>query len=92
MKTLMEQTPIPTLFMRTVLQSLSMHPRLIGFVLNILQRLITKQVDIPLYQYCFMVHYTLEIYSICTRLITHEAIRNIDAVWETTGRQLAIGE
>lgn len=44
MKTLMEQTPIPTLFMRTVLQSLSMHPRLIGFVLNILQRLITKQV------------------------------------------------
>ncbi|XP_076096063.1 symplekin-like isoform X2 [Mytilus galloprovincialis] len=44
MKTLMEQTPIPTLFMRTVLQSLSMYPRIIGFVLNILQRLITKQV------------------------------------------------
>jgi len=76
MKTLMEQTPIPTLFMRTVLQSLSMHPRLIGFVLNILQRLITKQVglDLPLYKYCFMVHYTLEIYNICTRLITEEAM------------------
>ncbi|OWF40642.1 symplekin-like [Mizuhopecten yessoensis] len=44
MKSLMEQAPLPTLFMRTVLQSLSMYPRLLGFVLNILQRLITKQV------------------------------------------------
>ncbi|XP_069117050.1 symplekin-like [Argopecten irradians] len=44
MKTLMEQAPLPTLFMRTVLQSLSMYPRLLGFVLNILQRLIIKQV------------------------------------------------
>ncbi|KAK3093871.1 hypothetical protein FSP39_021289 [Pinctada imbricata] len=44
MKSLMDQEPLPTLFMRTVLQSLSMYPRLIGFVLNVLQRLITKQV------------------------------------------------
>lgn len=44
MKTLMEQDPLPTLFMRTVLQSLSMYPRLMGFILNILQRLISKEV------------------------------------------------
>ncbi|XP_064599772.1 symplekin-like [Liolophura sinensis] len=41
---LMDQTPLPTLLMRTVIQSLSMYPRLIGFVMNILLRLITKQV------------------------------------------------
>ena len=41
---LMEQAPLPTLLMRTVIQSLSMYPHLIGFVLNILQRLIIKQV------------------------------------------------
>lgn len=45
MQRLMEQTPLPTLLMRTVIQSLSMYPRLIGFVLNILQRLILKQVN-----------------------------------------------
>ncbi|KAK7480355.1 hypothetical protein BaRGS_00028402 [Batillaria attramentaria] len=44
MQRLMDQTPLPTLLMRTVIQSLSMYPRLIGFVLNILQRLIIKQV------------------------------------------------
>ncbi|XP_041352693.1 symplekin-like [Gigantopelta aegis] len=44
MQQLMEHNPLPTLLMRTVLQSLSMYPRLIGFVLNILQRLIKKQV------------------------------------------------
>lgn len=44
MQQLMEQNPLPTLFMRTVLQSLSLYPRLIGFVMNILQRLILKQV------------------------------------------------
>lgn len=41
---LMEQTPLPTLLMRTVIQSLAMYPRLSGFVMNILQRLIVKQV------------------------------------------------
>ena len=41
---LMEQTNIPILFMRTVIQSLAMYPRMIGFITNILQRLITKQV------------------------------------------------
>ncbi|XP_067136440.1 symplekin [Centruroides vittatus] len=44
MKQLMEQNPLPTLLMRTVIQSLSHYPRLIGFVMNILQRLILKQV------------------------------------------------
>uniref|UniRef100_T1JDS4 F-box domain-containing protein n=1 Tax=Strigamia maritima TaxID=126957 RepID=T1JDS4_STRMM len=44
MQQLMEQNPLPTLLMRTVLQSLSLYPRLIGFVMNILQRLILKQV------------------------------------------------
>ncbi|XP_059163192.1 symplekin-like [Physella acuta] len=44
MQHLMEQDPLPTLLMRTVIQSLSMYPRLIGFVLNILQRLIVKKV------------------------------------------------
>ncbi|CAG0886922.1 unnamed protein product, partial [Darwinula stevensoni] len=41
---LMDQDPIPTLLMRTVIQSLTLHPRLIGFVMNILQRLIMKEV------------------------------------------------
>jgi len=41
---LMEITPLPTLLMRTVIQSLSLYPRLIGFVMNVLQRLILKQV------------------------------------------------
>merc|ERR1712071_626419 len=41
---LMEQNPLPTLMMRTVLQSLNIHPKLSGFVMNMLQRLIVKQV------------------------------------------------
>jgi len=41
---LMERDPIPTLLMRTVIQSLTMYPRLLGFVLNILSRLIGKKV------------------------------------------------
>jgi len=45
MQQLMDQNPLPTLFMRTVLQSLTLYPRLSGFVMNILQRLIVKQVN-----------------------------------------------
>merc|ERR1712223_1647211 len=41
---LLEQPNIPILFMRTVLQSISIYPAMIRFVINILQRLITKQV------------------------------------------------
>ncbi len=41
---LMEQTTIPLLFMRSVIQAVSLYPRMIGFVMNILQRLIVKQV------------------------------------------------
>ena len=44
---LMEQNPLPTLMMRTVLQSLNIHPKLSGFVMNMLQRLIVKQVHLP---------------------------------------------
>lgn len=44
MQQLMEQSPLPTLLMRTVIQSLSLYPKLMGFVMNILQRLIIKQV------------------------------------------------
>ncbi|XP_018561363.1 symplekin isoform X1 [Anoplophora glabripennis] len=41
---LMDQTPLPTLLMRTVIQALTSYPRLSGFVMNILQRLILKKV------------------------------------------------
>uniref|UniRef100_A0A0K2TH07 Symplekin n=1 Tax=Lepeophtheirus salmonis TaxID=72036 RepID=A0A0K2TH07_LEPSM len=41
---LMELPTIPLLLMRTVIQSLTAYPKLIGFVMNILQRLIVKQV------------------------------------------------
>lgn len=44
MQQLMEQSPLPMLLMRTVIQSLTMYPRLGGFVMNILARLIMKQV------------------------------------------------
>nr|XP_057938563.1 symplekin [Doryrhamphus excisus] len=44
MQQLMEQNPLPILLMRTVIQSLTMYPRLCGFVMNILSRLIVKQV------------------------------------------------
>lgn len=44
MQQLMEQCPLPILLMRTVIQSLTMYPRLGGFVMNILARLIVKQV------------------------------------------------
>ena len=42
---LMEQATVPLLFMRTVIQAVTTYPRLIGFVMNILQRLIVKQVN-----------------------------------------------
>lgn len=44
MQQLMEQDPLPILLMRTVIQSLANYPHLLGFVTNILQRLITKKV------------------------------------------------
>ena len=47
---LLEQPNIPILFMRTVLQSLSIYPAMIRFVINILLRLINKQVSVGL---CF---------------------------------------
>ena len=49
MQELTEQTPLPTLLMRTVLQSLAMWPKVIGLVLNILQRLVHKQVTLSAY-------------------------------------------
>lgn len=41
---LVEVTPLPTLMMRTTIQSLTLYPRLANFVMNLLQRLIIKQV------------------------------------------------
>lgn len=41
---LVEITPLPTLVMRTILQSLSLYPRMSTFVTKLLQRLIPKQV------------------------------------------------
>lgn len=41
---LVEIAPLPTLLMRTVIQSITLYPRLGGFVTNLLQRLILKQV------------------------------------------------
>lgn len=44
MQNLMDINPLPTLLMRTVIQSLTTFPRLIAFIMNILQRLILKKV------------------------------------------------
>lgn len=41
---LVEIVPLPTLTMRTIIQSLTLYPKLAGFVTNLLQRLIPKQV------------------------------------------------
>ena len=41
---LMDQKDIPLLLMRTVIQSVALYPNLIGFTMNVLQRLIVKQV------------------------------------------------
>ncbi len=38
---LMDHQPLPTLLMRTVLQALSLYPKLSGFVMNILSVFIT---------------------------------------------------
>lgn len=46
---LMDQPTLPTLLMRTVIQALGSYPRLSGFVMNILQRLILKQVRVSVY-------------------------------------------
>ena len=44
MQQLVEMNPLPTLLMRTVIQSHTLYPRLSGFITNLLQRLIVKQV------------------------------------------------
>jgi hypothetical protein len=41
---LLEQTPLPTLLMRTVIQTLALHSKLSGFIMNTLGRLVKKQV------------------------------------------------
>lgn len=41
---LVEQIPLPLLFMRTVLQTIGVYPSLIDFVMNILSRLVSKQI------------------------------------------------
>lgn len=42
---LLEQSPLPTLLMRTVIQTLALHPKLSGFIMNTLSRLVNKQVS-----------------------------------------------
>jgi symplekin len=44
MQQLIDVTPIPTLYMRTVIQSVTMYPKLTGFVMIMMQRLIGKQI------------------------------------------------
>lgn len=44
MQQLVEMNPLPTLLMRTVIQSLTQYPRLSGFITNLMHRLIVKQV------------------------------------------------
>lgn len=44
MQHLVEMSPLPTLLMRTVIQSHTLFPRLSGFIINLLHRLIAKQV------------------------------------------------
>lgn len=44
MQNLMDINPLPTLLMRTVIQSMTTYPCLIAFIMNILQRLIQKKV------------------------------------------------
>ncbi|XP_063678160.1 symplekin-like [Bolinopsis microptera] len=41
---LLEVSPIPLLYMRSVIQAISMWPRMISFVLNILGKLVSKQI------------------------------------------------
>lgn len=41
---LVEQIPLPTLFMRTVLQAIGAFPALVDFVMEILSRLVSKQI------------------------------------------------
>jgi len=45
LQTLVEVYPLPTLLMRTVMQALTIYPRLLGFTITLLQRLIQKQVS-----------------------------------------------
>ncbi|XP_072300068.1 symplekin-like [Eucyclogobius newberryi] len=44
MRKLMAQSPLPMLLMRTVIQSLTLHPQLSDVVMNILSQLVDKQV------------------------------------------------
>ncbi|KAK4731115.1 hypothetical protein R3W88_024103 [Solanum pinnatisectum] len=41
---LVEQTPLPLLFMRTVLQAIGAFPSLVDFIMEILSRLVSKQI------------------------------------------------
>lgn len=44
MQQLVDITPIPTLYMRTVIQSVTMYPKLSSFIVIMMQRLIGKQI------------------------------------------------
>jgi hypothetical protein len=44
---LIDVSPLPALLMRTVIQTVSKYPKLTGFVMGLLARLITKQARPP---------------------------------------------
>lgn len=82
MQQLMEQNPLPMLLMRTVIQSLTMYPRLGGFVMNILSRLIVKQVGAKLWlNICF--YFFLHISAILMSVIVFSLqVWKYPKVWE----------
>ena len=41
---LLEEVSIPFFMMRTIIQALKLHPKMVGFIMNVLQKLILKQV------------------------------------------------
>lgn len=59
---LLDRPVVPTLFLRTVMQALALYPRLTGYVINVLFRLIQKQVR-PLHP-PVPSHYLLTLHSL----------------------------
>lgn len=88
MQQLMEQNPLPMLLMRTVIQSLTMYPRLGGFVMNILSRLIMKQVGTKLWLFSVPVVIDIPESSFCLLLVPVD--HNISTQYEARETQMLI--
>ncbi|KAI8565198.1 hypothetical protein RHMOL_Rhmol03G0242000 [Rhododendron molle] len=57
---MVDQTPLPLLFMRTVIQAIDAFPSLVDFVMEILSKLVSKQVwlsacSFPYVEYVYLV-------------------------------------